>query len=323
MNKLRKICAFSVTVFLLACSLILYSPFQLSASAAEKADLTIDSAEDLIAFSQRVNAGENFSGKRVEQTADIDLNDVPFTPIGLYGKGNYFYGVYDGQGHTIAGLNITSACGTSNNGLFGHLGGTIMNLGLIDGNISGACCGSFASHAASSQAMIINCFSTLTLNCSRTGGIADNFIGSIINCLYYHPTQTYAVVGYHVASLYHSFAQKALPQSFKGFAQEYQLLSGAPTEKTIDALSDYRTTIFTKISLPKGTELYGWELKNGEVSFSNHTIDESSARIYVYLKKNLAVICFLSIAGLCFIFVCIGVLIEKKKKKAVNNSCIQ
>ncbi|MBE7091166.1 MAG: hypothetical protein E7363_04550 [Clostridiales bacterium] len=315
MNKLRKICTFVVAVCLLACSLMFCNPSHISASAAANADLTITSAADLIAFSQRVNAGENFTGKRVAQTADIDLNGVPFTPIGLYGKGNYFYGVYDGQGHTIAGLNISNACGTSNNGLFGHLGGTIINLGLINGNVSGSCCGSFASHAASSQAMIINCFSTLTLNCSRTGGIADNFIGSIINCLYYHSTQSYAVVGYHVASLYHSFAQKPLPQSFKGFTQEYQLLSGAPTEKTIDALSDYRTTIFTKISLPEGTKLYGWELKNGEVSFSNHTIDESSARIYVYLKKNLAVICFLAIAGLCFAFVCIGVLIEKKEGK--------
>lgn len=315
MSKLKKSFTLTAIVLSLACLLMVCIPFHVTANAAEKADLKIASAEDLIAFSQRVNAGETFAGKRVVQTANIQLNDVPFTPIGLYGKGKYFYGVYDGQGHTIAGLNISKACGTSNNGLFGQLGGTVMNLGLIDGEISGACCGSFASHAASTQAMIINCYSTLSLRCSRTGGIADNFIGSIINCLYYNPTQKFAAIGYHVASLYHTFAQKPLPKTFKGFAQNYQLLSSAPTAKTVKALNKYRATAFVKFTLPENTALYGWELKNGEVGFSNQSISKSAARVFLYLKENVPTICFLAVTVLSFTFVCLGIVLEKKAEK--------
>ena len=51
-------------------------------------------------------------------TADIDLEDRPWTPIGVMGEdSNSFHGVFDGQYHTITGLNVTA---TSNGaGFFG------------------------------------------------------------------------------------------------------------------------------------------------------------------------------------------------------------
>ena len=60
-------------------------------------------------------------------TADIDLEDRPWTPIGVMGEdSNSFHGVFDGQYHTIIGLNVTA---TSNGaGFFGEVRtGTVKN----------------------------------------------------------------------------------------------------------------------------------------------------------------------------------------------------
>ena len=60
-------------------------------------------------------------------TADIDLENRPWTPIGVMGEdSNSFHGVFDGQYHTITGLNVTA---TSNGaGFFGEVRtGTVKN----------------------------------------------------------------------------------------------------------------------------------------------------------------------------------------------------
>ena len=56
-----------------------------------------------------------------------------FAPIGSY---NQFQGTFDGQGHTISNLTIDLPS-ADKVGLFGGSGGTIKNVGLIGGSVSG------------------------------------------------------------------------------------------------------------------------------------------------------------------------------------------
>ena len=78
-------------------------------------------------------AANTFDGKTFLLTQDIDLGGNEWTPIGK-NTGDYFKGTFDGQGHTITGLNITRHCGHNSHALFGGVAGTasIKNL-VIDG----------------------------------------------------------------------------------------------------------------------------------------------------------------------------------------------
>ena len=102
---------------------------------AAPADLSISSAKELLAFSEKVNGGEDFSGKTVELTADIDLGGEgsEWTPIGS--SSSVFAGTFDGNNHVISGLYISSG---SNAGLFGKVnGGTVKNV-TVKGSVSGS-----------------------------------------------------------------------------------------------------------------------------------------------------------------------------------------
>ncbi len=61
------------------------------------------------AFRDSVNAGNKYAGKTVVLTADIDLNNEEWTPIGSSSKP--FSGSFDGQGHTVSNLKITKTIG--------------------------------------------------------------------------------------------------------------------------------------------------------------------------------------------------------------------
>ena len=68
---------------------------------------------------------------------DIDLSDKEWTPIGTTPSEAYsFTGIFDGQGHNISGLNVSTYDG-SYVGLFGHtMNATIKNLHITSGNIN-------------------------------------------------------------------------------------------------------------------------------------------------------------------------------------------
>lgn len=72
-----------------------------------------------------------FKGKTIQLVNDIDLGDKEWTPI------PYFKGAFDGQGHTIQGLNINientdpAASSPVYAGLFTQLDGTVTQLGVI------------------------------------------------------------------------------------------------------------------------------------------------------------------------------------------------
>ncbi|MBU5458756.1 S-layer homology domain-containing protein, partial [Oscillibacter sp. MSJ-31] len=75
----------------------------------------------LKAFRNMVNNGNSFAGKTVKLTADINLNNDAWTPIGT--STTPFSGEFDGAGKSITGLEITGA--GENLGLFGYVESTV------------------------------------------------------------------------------------------------------------------------------------------------------------------------------------------------------
>lgn len=151
----------------------------------------ISTAEQLKLFRDIVNGAGGQTQNRgayAVLTANIDLNNEPWTPIGNYTEGNqiYYEGTFDGGGHTISGLNVTGEFVYA--GLFGTVkNGTIKSLtvaGKVSPSNSQCIVGGIVGYA--SNAVIKNCSNHCSVtgrNTSIIGGIAGfNSSGAIIDC---------------------------------------------------------------------------------------------------------------------------------------------
>jgi subtilisin family serine protease len=163
----------------------------------------ISTAEELFAFAARVNGpnirsseGDNVAGKTFVLTADIDLGDTPWTPIGTYYDDSYsfsgaymneFSGIFDGQGHTITGLNVAtenlSKWHTSYAGLFGYTkDATVHNLS-VEGCVNTSAMryvGGIVGYAAGSATLDNLAFKGDVTASSRVAGVVG-FVGQT-NC---------------------------------------------------------------------------------------------------------------------------------------------
>jgi hypothetical protein len=131
-------------------------------------------------------------------TADIDLSGLEWTPIGPgTAHTDAFSGTFDGQGHVISGLTITSDA-YLDNGLFGYVNeGTVKNVGLEDTDIDVSRAGrgiSAGGICGSASGAISACYNTGDISASsdssssHAGGIcgyndgSDSTVISISNC---------------------------------------------------------------------------------------------------------------------------------------------
>jgi len=146
----------------------------------------ISNSRELMEFAQNVNEGNKYEDVHVILTADIDLAEIPdFTPIGKWDQGNYFYGIFDGAGHTIRNLTLVSDGNDVNLGLFGNLGGVICNLTLEDCYLQGSACGAFCCIAAGDgRAAILNCqVRNAEIDALYTDIYGGQYFGIIENCI--------------------------------------------------------------------------------------------------------------------------------------------
>ncbi|MBQ6226840.1 MAG: hypothetical protein IJJ73_11135 [Bacteroidaceae bacterium] len=131
----------------------------------------IINAKTMIAFANKVNAGEN--GLKARMYADIDMKDAAYTPAGTTSK--LFVGEFDGQGHKFSNFKYS---GGDYSGLFGVIGGgAVIKNFVLDSScsISGnAFCGIIGGTIGSGDVYISN----LGNEGSVTGG-AQNASGII------------------------------------------------------------------------------------------------------------------------------------------------
>ena len=146
---------------------------------------TVYNADGLLAWAEAAKSDLSFN---CTLTADIDLTGKTWTPIGDGVMSKYGYqGTFDGQGHRITGLAITTDNPQGESAaLFGGIGGNgeVKNLQLVDVDYDVRQNGVASGIAMSNYGTITAC--SVTGDISSTGGyvggIATSNIGSIIGC---------------------------------------------------------------------------------------------------------------------------------------------
>ena len=157
----------------------------------------ISTAEQLAGLAQLVNDGNNFSGKTIVLTADIDLNNQAWTPIGNengFDAELAFSGTFNGDGYTVSGLNVPD---TYFPGLFGQIStsAVVQNL-IVKGSVTGGdeASGTWAEAAgvaAYNDGCIQNCGFYGTVTGSSDGSVSVYGLtgsmggGTVKNCWYF------------------------------------------------------------------------------------------------------------------------------------------
>lgn len=154
----------------------------------ESGNITITSADGLFWFAEQANAGNNFAGKTVKLANDIDLNDKLWTPIGIYNDSKtYFKGTFDGQGHTVSGVNVVESR-KNGVGFFGKVyTGTIKNL-TVAGNITTDNCNYVGGIVGHGYATVVDCVfrgNVGSANTMQVGGIAGSGGFTVTRCSVY------------------------------------------------------------------------------------------------------------------------------------------
>lgn len=214
---LKRVTTF-MAAMICAFTFIFISPIEMKTEAASfftgsgtrEDPYQISSKSDLKKLAELCNAADANTEYKLAyyiQTADIDLGDEAWTPIGVNWNAStrweghrIFGGVYDGKGHTVSGLNVSG--GYPYAGLFGRIGDTLQadcrveNL-IVKGAVSPTVDSTWSDGAAwvggitgemGEGAAISNCSFIGTVSGLRTesviGGIAGKIYknGSIYNC---------------------------------------------------------------------------------------------------------------------------------------------
>ena len=132
---------------------------------------TVTSADGLMHVADLVNGGKTDINITLDK--NIDLTGKGWTPIGTSFKNSYT-GTFDGGGHTITGLTVTT--NDKYAGLFGYIGnaGTVKNV-VMEGVL-------ITSNNGSSQAGGVAGFSRGTIeNCSVSGSVSGTvYVGGVV-----------------------------------------------------------------------------------------------------------------------------------------------
>ena len=132
---------------------------------------TVTSADGLMNIAKLVNGGK--SDINITLDTDIDLTGKDWTPIGT-GYSNKYTGTFDGGGHTIKGLTVTT--NDQFVGLFGSIGyaGTVKNVMMEDVQITSNRSSGFAGGVAGYSDGTIE-------NCSVSGSVSGTvYVGGVV-----------------------------------------------------------------------------------------------------------------------------------------------
>jgi len=148
---------------------------------------TLTTEGELAAFMVAVNKGNPFSGKTFVLANDLNLSAYPWVPIGT-NSATAFRGIFDGQGHTINGLEIKNIISRQYAGLFGYIGtgGIVRDVNLtntiITANYAGTVyVGGVAGYnAGGSNGGIFNCSVSGTVSGTASGSASTAYVGGVV-----------------------------------------------------------------------------------------------------------------------------------------------
>ncbi|MEE0804143.1 MAG: leucine-rich repeat protein [Prevotellamassilia sp.] len=252
----------------------------------------IGNAGQLYWFAAQVNRGSNYINAVL--TADIDLENRKWSPIGYYTDDPYvnncYKGVFDGNNHVIKNLNVHVSDG-SEAGLFSRLtNGTLKNLGVINATVQSDHIIGGNSYRAGvlageiNDAIITNVFSSGALSIvtdhQEKGGIAGECNHSILtNC--YTTYGALAATNVRVATNCFYLADEANASSAGTAVTAAQMASGEVAYKLGNA---YGQTIgIDAYPVLGGAKVYyGYpSCTDSEKSYSNEELPETPTHNYI------------------------------------------
>ena len=155
-------------------------------SGTEAAPYEIPDVGKLTALQTQVNEnGFSYSGKWFRLTNNIDLNNEPWTPIGV-DTGHPFSGSLNGSQKSISGLNVNTS--TQYAGLFGTVGEiTVQSLTLQDGSVICTGATSWCGGLAGNGSLLLSDVHIVNMAISGdgiggTGGILGGGYASMTAC---------------------------------------------------------------------------------------------------------------------------------------------
>lgn len=154
------------------------SKTQPSGSGTAASPYKIGTAAQLAWFADTVNSGSRSACAVL--TADIDLNGQKWTPIANGGVNNGYTGTFDGQGHVIHGICVTTGVSSRPQGLFGIIArtGTVRNVKaagrVLVRQSSGA-----GLIAGENNGVLYNCEASAFLKNSYNAGSTGSSVGNI------------------------------------------------------------------------------------------------------------------------------------------------
>lgn len=140
-----------------------FAATELDGTGTEEDPYLIGTPEELAFLAKQVNSGASYANEFFSITADIDLSNHEWIPIGGWNAAlneateNQFAGILDGGGHTISGMQIGEEASSNNTlqyvGLFGYTGGEsrIFDVSIAESSIYSA----FAENDASTDGSYI------------------------------------------------------------------------------------------------------------------------------------------------------------------------
>lgn len=208
---------------------------------------TVYNADGLLAWAEAAQSDLSFN---CTLTADIDLTGKTWTPIGDGSMSKYGYqGTFDGQGHRITGLAITTDNPQGESAaLFGGIGGNgeVKNLQLVDVDFNVIQNGVASGIAMSNYGTITACSVTGDISATGgyVGGIATSNIGSIIGC-WFDGNLTSGLGNGGIAALNYStitacyYGQNGYPGVAinDGTADTYQIDTGTSWQPAVDGMN--------------------------------------------------------------------------------------
>ena len=254
----------------------------------------IGNAGQLYWFAAHVSADNKNRRSNAVLTADIDLENRPWSPIGYHTDDPYvdnnYCGVFDGNNHVIKNLNVHVSDG-SEAGLFSRItNGTLKNLGVINATVQSDHIIGGNSYRAGvlageiNDAIITNVFSSGTLSIvtdhQQKGGIAGECNNSVLtNC--YTTYGALTATNVRVATNCFYLADEANASSAGTAVTAAQMASGEVAYKLGNA---YGQTIGTDASpvLGGAKVYYGYpSCTDPEKSYSNDEVLETPTHNYI------------------------------------------
>lgn len=237
--------------------------------------ITISNIDELKSVAQNVNSGTtNYSGYTILLDQDLEFDPTKenyFTPIGDSNT-HYFAGIFDGQGHTISGINLKA---DGRQALFGTVnGGTVKNLTLASSTINNTS----NSSAAGIVATIMGGGTTIE-NCHVTNSVSITGDGNVGGIVAYTHVGTINIVGCTSAASVEMTGNGYSIGGVVGVCGNEETGSNYATDVTVSNCLYYGTSV-SNSSGSKGAIV-------GSYATTSHSTVTLSNNFYTYLNASV------------------------------------